>query len=61
MIVREYRVFELDKYGNRFFCVSRPSLQLAQSYVKNVLKVDTSEEFQSTAVIQDEYGQEYAA
>lgn len=61
MTAKEFRIFEKDKYGNRFFCVSRPNLELAKSYVKNVLKVDTSEEFQSTAVIEDEYGQEYAA
>lgn len=47
---REFRIFEVDKYGNRWFVCSRPSVDLAKSYLSRVLS-DGAE-----YVIEDENG-----
>lgn len=36
-MIREYRIFEVDQYENKWFVCSRNSLELAEYYIKNVL------------------------
>lgn len=36
-MAREFRVFEVDKYGNRFFVCRHPSIESARFYLKKVL------------------------
>lgn len=36
-MIREYRIYEVDKYENKWFVCSRNSLELAEYYIKNVL------------------------
>lgn len=52
---REFRIFEVDKYGNRFFVVSRNSLDSARYYLKTVLK-DADVTMGASWIIQDENG-----
>lgn len=47
---REFRIFEVDEYGNRWFVCTRPDLALARSYVSRVLGGGTD------YIIEDENG-----
>lgn len=56
-MAREFRIFEVDKYGNRFFVARHPSLESAKYYLKRV--VGSPEGQDETYVIEDELGKEY--
>lgn len=47
---REFRIFEVDEYGNRWFVCARPDLALARSYLSRVLSGGTE------YIIEDENG-----
>lgn len=53
---KEFRIFEVDKYGNRFFVARHPTLESAKYYLRGVVKNEADEDY----LIQDEYGKEYA-
>lgn len=38
MSAKEWRVFEVDKYGNRFFVCRHPSEESAKFYLRRVLR-----------------------
>lgn len=55
MTSREFRIFEVDKYKNKFFVTSKTSLESAQYYLKSVLK-DADVTMGCSFVIEDENG-----
>lgn len=52
---REFRIFEVDKYKNKYFVTSKTSLESAKYYLKSVLK-DADVTLGCSWVIEDEHG-----
>lgn len=54
----EYRVFEVDKFDNRFFLGRHSSLESAKYFLKAEAR-EADEAMGCSFLIEDEYGREY--
>lgn len=57
-MAREFRVFEVDKYGNKFYLGRHSSLESAKYYLRKEA-ISADESMGCSLVIEDESGEKY--